>query len=325
MVVMGSAAVEATRHAGPASHVVQFYRCDGELVPAAGEFLGGALAAGGAAIVVATPAHLQAFGERLAGAGVDLAAARAQGRFVTLEAQAALDQFAAGGRPDAEGFDRVVGQIVRRAAQAGQPLAVYGEMVALLWQDGRVNGALELEALWNRLGADTVFSLFCAYPAESVAASEHAGALGEVCGLHSSVVGIPREAPVPAGPAAEQIAAARSFPGVRNSPRAARRFVTQTLVRWGAAEFADDAALVVTELATNAVLHARSGFTVAMSWGGGALRICVSDTVPLPAGQETAPLPARTGHGLGVVGVLATRWRAEPADGGKAVWAELRA
>ena len=83
-----------------------------------------------------------------------------------------------------------------------------------------------------------------------------------------------------------------------------------------------DAALVVTELATNAVLHARSGFTVSAALSEDAVCLRVADSLPLPGGQ--AGLPVQPDHGLGVIAEIADRWGVQPVPGGKAVWASLR-
>jgi len=91
--------------------------------------------------------------------------------------------------------------------------------------------------------------------------------------------------------------------------------------RLGAADLADDVAVVVTELAANAVVHAQTGFTVDLVAGPGMLRISVRDASPLP---PAARLPAAPLHGLGAVNALASRWGVEPfGHSGKSVWAEL--
>ena len=94
-----------------------------------------------------------------------------------------------------------------------------------------------------------------------------------------------------------------------------------TLHGWGAGDFADDAALAVTELAANAIVHARSAFTVIVSARDGLLRISVHDTSPLPR-AELRPAPL---HGLGAVNALASRWGVNSlGSAGKTVWVELR-
>ena len=75
------------------------------------------------------------------------------------------------------------------------------------------------------------------------------------------------------------------------------------------------------ELAANAILHARSAFTVILSAHGDLLRISVRDASPLAgAGLTAAPL-----HGLWAVNALASRWGVESlGPAGKTVWVELR-
>ena len=60
-------------------HVVQFYDRDEELAESAGDYLADAIAEGGAAVIVATPARWANFEPRLATRGVDIAAARRKG------------------------------------------------------------------------------------------------------------------------------------------------------------------------------------------------------------------------------------------------------
>jgi hypothetical protein len=113
---------------------------------------------------------------------------------------------------------------------------------------------------------------------------------------------------------------ARPFAFSREAPAEARHFAVATLNAWGAGDLAGDVALVVTELAANAIVHARSAFTVILSVHGGVLRISVRDTVPLDgAGLRPAPL-----HGLAVVDALASRWGVESlGNAGKTVWVDL--
>jgi hypothetical protein len=92
---------------------------------------------------------------------------------------------------------------------------------------------------------------------------------------------------------------------------------------WRGEQLAADAALVVTELATNAVLHAGSAFSVSLALSRNVLRISVGDTIPLgQPGRDGWP-HAEPGHGLGVVAAIAARWGFESLGGGKTVWAEL--
>ncbi|RZU45970.1 histidine kinase-like protein [Streptomyces sp. BK022] len=107
------------------------------------------------------------------------------------------------------------------------------------------------------------------------------------------------------------------------------------LARWQAAEFTDDASVVVSELVSNAVRHGRPPVRVACtlrrrSPGGPALRIEVTDAGP---SFDTTLVRARwrhpsftleeSGRGLFLVDALASRWGDEPTLDGHTVWAVL--
>ena len=107
---------------------------------------------GGAAVVIATPAHRRAIETRLTRAHADLAAAARSGAYLALDARDTLHALMPGGRLDPGCFERVIGDVITRAGQAGQPVRAYGEMVSLLWDCGLVNAAVELEEMWDRMG-----------------------------------------------------------------------------------------------------------------------------------------------------------------------------
>jgi hypothetical protein len=298
-------------------HVVQFYGHEEELTDRVAGYLLAALQRDGVAVVIATAAHRRAFEARLRQAGVDLAAAAGSGSYLALDASDTVSVLMPGGRLDRDAFDRVVGGLIRRAGQQGRPVRAYGEMVTLLWEAGLVNAAVQLEELWDALGLRYAFSLFCGYPASSVSGDGHLEAFAEVCRLHHSVVG--------GWPASAAPGATRTFAWSGDAPAAARHFAVDAVRRLGAADLADDTALVVTELAANAMVHAGTGFTVDLAAGPDVLRISVRDASPLPPAAAAAGLPAVPLHGLGAVAALARRWGVEPlGHSGKSVWVELR-
>jgi MEDS: MEthanogen/methylotroph, DcmR Sensory domain len=304
--------VAGTENLNAGQHVVQFYGHDGELAERVSGYLLGALIGEGVAIVIATPEHRGEFESRLTQAGADLAAARDGGRYLTLDAAETLREILAGA-PDGPALDRatfyrVIGTLIEQAAADGRPVLAYGELVALLWDDGLVNAAAQLEGLWDELGRKRPFSLFCGYRADSV--TREIDAFAEVCRLHHAIVGVP--------------GAVRTYPFSREAPAAARHFAVATLRDWGVADIADAAALVVTELAANAIVHAESGFTLTLSGRGNQLRISVRDTSPLPAEGRDALMPIPL-HGLGAVDALASQWGVESlGKAGKTVWVDLR-
>ena len=108
------------------------------------------------------------------------------------------------------------------------------------------------------------------------------------------------------------------------SVSAARRFVRQVL-EGSAAPLVDDAALVVTELVANAVLHAGGPITLTteVADDGAVVRVEVGDSSPVPPALREYGSVASTGRGLTLVARLARRWGVEPAEIGKTVWVEL--
>ena len=177
--------------AGEAGHIVQFYEADGFLLDAVGVFVGEALRAGDAAVVIATEAHRAGLEDRLRAAGLDLATARAGGRYVALDAAetlARLTPCGSGGVPEPARFAAVVGGALAGAAAGGRRVRVFGELVALLLEAGDPAAALRLEALWNELQETHAFTLLCGYPLGGFGAGAADGLLGEVCAAHTRVV-----------------------------------------------------------------------------------------------------------------------------------------
>jgi anti-sigma regulatory factor (Ser/Thr protein kinase) len=88
----------------------------------------------------------------------------------------------------------------------------------------------------------------------------------------------------------------------------------------------DDVALTVSELVTNAVLHAASAVTMTVLAGDDVLRVEVADSNPRSSRLD-ARLPVdaagATGRGLGIVAALARRWGVDDEPGGTTVWFEL--
>jgi anti-sigma regulatory factor (Ser/Thr protein kinase) len=293
-------------------HVVQFYLSDAELVEKAAGHLADAIASGAVAIVIATPVHARAFEAWIAASGIDLEAAVAGGSYAVLDAAETLQGCLVDGRPDAKRFDEMVGELVRAAAGGGRRVCAYGEMVALLWEAGRVNAAIELESLWNDLATRVPFSLFCSYPSVSATGEDQTEALAQLCCMHTAVVG-----------ADPRYRSLRRFAASPDAPRASRRFVLEALEKLDCEQFATDALLVITELATNAVEHARSDFTVTVAASGDGIRIEVRDTSPFaPVVREFSPA-ATSGRGLLIVDALASAWGTAHAGIGKIVWAQL--
>jgi hypothetical protein len=175
-----------TASAPSATHFVELYDDHSSLAGSVRTFVSTGFGADEAAIVIATAEHLEAFEAEL-GRAADLDAARAQGLYHSAGAEETLARFMAGDRPDPERFETVIGALLDRASAGGRAVRVFGEMVAVLWAQGNVGAALELEALWNELARSRPFRLFCAYSTGAFegAARPH---LATVVAQHSHVV-----------------------------------------------------------------------------------------------------------------------------------------
>jgi anti-sigma regulatory factor (Ser/Thr protein kinase) len=294
---------------GAPEHVVQFYDDESELARAVGDYLTQAVRAGDVSIVIASPAHREAFETELSAAGIDPSDVKRDGTIMWHDAAATLSRCMPGGRIDREAFRAAVGETVRVASQSGREVRAYGEMVALLWDRGEVLAAIELERLWNELAREFGFSLWCAYHGHSLAVHEHADELHEVCHLHTCVI---------------DEAKARFVAGA-DAPLAARRFVSSVLARrpYKGRVKPSDAKLVISELATNAVVHAGTPFTVSLRPNGSTLRISVRDWSAARPLVRNAELSDLSGRGLYLVAAMAHEWGVEADPDGKTVWADL--
>jgi Histidine kinase-like ATPase domain len=105
----------------------------------------------------------------------------------------------------------------------------------------------------------------------------------------------------------------------------ARRFAARTLSSWGAQQLEDDVRVVATELATNALLHARTDFTLGITLDGDLLRLNLADgSAAQPRMRRFDSAESTTGRGLRMVAELAQAWGVEKDGAGKAVWCEFR-
>ena len=302
--------------AGTSGHAVTFYADDAELMAAIRRQVIAGAARGAAAIFIVTEPHRRALEHELAAVGIDPDAAVRDGKLWLLDAAGTMAQFVSGGVVDRGDFRRVVGGVVERAAQTGRPVVAFGEMVSLLWDAGHVQTALELEQLWNELADKFQFFLLCGYKQTSVAADVHAEALCEVCRLHTAAESVPS--------AGAQRQAGREFTGDPAGPAAARRFIADVLAGWGHdGGVVDDAKLVVSELSTNAVVHAGSAFRLEARLTSAGIRISIHDASPVAPGTREGHIRMDSGHGLNLVAALSERWGVDRSGAGKIVWAEL--
>jgi anti-sigma regulatory factor (Ser/Thr protein kinase) len=121
--------------------------------------------------------------------------------------------------------------------------------------------------------------------------------------------------------------------GTRGVVTRCRDFTAEALADWGwtparteeAQERVDDVLLLVSEVVTNACLHADGPEELALHHDGERLRVEVADGNPeRPARRRPRAASLPGGHGLMVLDRLAGDWGSEPREGGKVVWLEVR-
>lgn len=175
------------------THFVELYDDDAGLIESVHRFVANGVDKAAAAVIIATPEHRAELDVAL-GSKLDVGALRAEGLYTTLDARETLETFMREGSPDRHLFERVVGGVIDSAAAHGREVRAFGEMVALLWAEGNVAGALALEDLWNDLAETRRFKLFCAYPSRAFP-SKNPAPLNAVCERHSHVL-VPARAAV---------------------------------------------------------------------------------------------------------------------------------
>lgn len=303
-------------------HAVNFYALDMEGVDAVARYVAAGWTDGERVIVVATREHRTAIESRLRELGHDPVSEQAQGHYFPRDAEKTLESLMAGGSFDGARFIEVVGAMLRQAGAGGARVRAFGEMVALLWQSGSIEDALELELQWNRLMQEHDFELLCAYPTGVFDRAELVD-VRRVCELHTDIVHAAGRPDRTAAVLAMSHACSRVYLPVAESVPAARHFVVDVLLAWGCEHLTSDAALIISELATNALSHAVSPFRAVVDRRGRGLRIGVEDANEVPLERRPSGAYDVGGRGVAIIEALSERWGSSPVPGGKVVWAEL--
>jgi hypothetical protein len=180
-------------------HIVQFYSDDDLMLGVCADILGSAIRSGDAAICVATTDHRKDLEQRFKLHGQNLTDAIETGRFIFLDATDALSAVLPEWGFDAARASELFGSAiakVRAAATRNNPrVALVGEMVALLWSNGRHDDVVEWEHSCNDLGNGCGMSVYCGYPMEAFKHERDRGYFQMICAEHS-VVTLPAGLPL---------------------------------------------------------------------------------------------------------------------------------
>ena len=181
-----------TQNAGSVRHhEVGFYSDDQHFLDGVTRFIGAALRAGNAAIVVATESHRESLLLEMQAQGLDIGTAIEQGRYIPLDAADALSPFMVNGKSDPVRFLELFGDLIvtaREAAKGASPrVSVFGEGVHLLWAQGEVEAAIQIEKLCNKLTQIHDVDILCGYFLDSVQGGMDDQFLQRICAEHSTV------------------------------------------------------------------------------------------------------------------------------------------
>jgi hypothetical protein len=171
-------------------HCVFFYREGQSLAETVAGFLEDGFLQEQPAIVIASPSHRTAIARHLVRAGFDPERLRHQGELVMLDARDTLLGFMLGGHIDDGCFRNTVGHLLEQVRRGRErtTLRAYGEIVDVLWKDGKPEAALHLEVLWNELARTVPMALLCGYAMRNFCDEVDGAGFHDVCALHTNVV-----------------------------------------------------------------------------------------------------------------------------------------
>ena len=170
-------------------HEVLFYLDDEWLLDDVTQFVGRAIMAGRVAIVVATESHRKMLVAELQEHGFNIDGAMEQGRYIEVDAAAALSTFMLDGMPDPNRFMTLWGSLLGPAAAATNGehsrIAIFGEGVHLLWSQGNAEAAIQIEKLCNELVKTYDLDILCGYSMDSQRGMDH-HVFRQICAEHSA-------------------------------------------------------------------------------------------------------------------------------------------
>lgn len=105
----------------------------------------------------------------------------------------------------------------------------------------------------------------------------------------------------------------------------ARRWLRGLLDEWQVVDLEFAGAQGLSELATNAVIHARTPYTIVVTRDRDVVRVAVHDLSAVNPRRRAYGVDATTGRGLRLVATLASSWGIDSETGGKVVWFEVPA
>lgn len=169
----------------PREHLLQCWSHEDSLIDALEGFVSAGLRGGEGVVVIATATHLHLMEKRMRAHWIDVDRARWENRYLPLLAQETLERLLDADRmPDDARVDAFATELLERASAGSRRVRFCGEMVGLLWAQGNVAAAIQLENLWSRFIDRQGAVLLCAYD-RKLFDGQPASAMKGVCALHT--------------------------------------------------------------------------------------------------------------------------------------------
>ena len=169
------------------NHVVQVYDTEDVFLDTITSYFTSGLIEGETALLIATPSHITKIYNNLKERNIDIDSPFLKSRYIVLDAEKTLSKFIVNGKLDENLFFDIIEPILETNLRLLRKLRIFGGMVALLCQQGKVDIAHEIECLWNRLQEKYHFTLFCAFHRDIYKEGAHMS-LDNLCSSHTKII-----------------------------------------------------------------------------------------------------------------------------------------
>ena len=171
-------------------HMADFYSDDEALLEGSTRFIGTALNAGNAVIVIATESHRKGLISKLQAYGIDIATAIDQRKYASFDSLDILSRFMIADLPDPIRLSKVLNDLIDNvsssAAGVHTRIVACGELAPVLLSQGKPESAIRLEQLWDQLALSKGLDTLCTYSTSSFQGLG-SDVFERICALHSSV------------------------------------------------------------------------------------------------------------------------------------------